>query len=47
MSKTYNVTFTIVAPAGWDEQFDPYYFDAPFETLGAEIVNVAIEEEKE
>jgi hypothetical protein len=47
MSKTYNVTFTVVAPEGWDEQFDPYYFDEPFEDLGAEIFNVAIEKAPE
>jgi hypothetical protein len=43
MSKTYNVIFTVVAPEGWDESFDPYRFDGPFEDSGAEVVNVAID----
>jgi len=47
MSKTYEVIFTVVAPEGWDKfGFDPYPFDNVFDDLGAEIVNIVIEEEK-
>lgn len=47
MSKTYNVIFTVVAPEGFDEEFDPLPFDGIFDDQGAEIFNIAIEEEKE
>jgi len=47
MSKTYSVTFTVIGPEGAGDTITPYPFDDVFESLGMEIVNVAVEEEKE
>lgn len=47
MSRTYNITFTVVAPEGFDLEFNPYKFDEVFENQGAEVQNVAIEVEED
>jgi hypothetical protein len=50
--KIYHVIFTVEAPEGFDDEFDPYDngksigFDDLFEKQGAEIMNIAIKKEK-
>lgn len=43
MSKTYIVSFVVVAPEGFKDQFDPYPFDDVFDAQGAEVFNTSIE----
>lgn len=48
MSKTFNITFTVVGPETLTvDDFSPYKFDDEFENQGLEVVNVCVEEEKE
>ena len=42
MSKTYDVTFTVVVPEGCDFELDPYPFDNLFEDQGGQVVNVNV-----
>lgn len=48
MSKVFSITFTVTGPETFTvDDFSPYTFDDEFENQGLEVVNVAVEEEKE